>query len=124
MAPDPPTSGSDAADEIDIEAPAGGSVWDRRFAYAFLTALFVTPVAAGGGLIYYGYLTPSITVEASVQIGWIIEYAIAAFVAAFLVFTLAQLARVAGVGFLNSLFSAAATVADGYRLPENRGDNE
>jgi len=109
--PDDDRSIADAAD--DVPEPGGS----KRYAYIYLTGLFVS--IAGGliGAVAVGIIDPEITVSASVSVGWIVEGIIAAIAAAFIFWTFAQITNVLGVDFVAGVVGVVARIADNYQLP-------
>jgi uncharacterized membrane protein YdjX (TVP38/TMEM64 family) len=88
-----PSIDEDTAEDIqqDVEqADEDVTRLQRWSAGIQLAILFGATGLAFAGAVYFGYINPDITVTATVNAGWIIEYAIIGFVAAFLlyVFTL------------------------------------
>lgn len=90
---DNPSIDEGAADEIqqDIEQPDEDVTRTQRWGAGIqLAILFGSIGLALAGAVYFGYIQPDITVTATVDAGWILEYLVAGVVAAFLlyVFTL------------------------------------
>jgi len=107
----------------DLPALRGqGDVWERRFAYAYLTALVLVPIIALALAVWLDYLTVDVSVTASVAIGWAVEYTLIALFGLFVLFTFVQVARIAGIGFINRLAEALVTVLDNYQRPDRDRD--
>jgi len=101
----------DAADQADAD------VTDRQrwWAFAQLAAIFAIVALAIGLAIWLDVVALSLSVSAAVSIGWILEYLVLGFVAAFLIY-LAMLLLIAAPG---SLISLGASVA--YGIAESQG---
>jgi len=96
----------------------------RWWAYAQLAALFGGVILAGVASVAFGIVDPSITVSASVNIGWVVEYAIIGFVGAFLLYVFA-LILIALPGSILSLLGGLAfgvAQAGGYIEDEEGGE--
>jgi len=84
---------ADTVDEADIDQAADDleaadvSQAQRFTATGYLVALFITLGVVIALAIHWGYITPDITVTATVSVGWVLEYLVAGLVAAFLAFT-------------------------------------
>jgi hypothetical protein len=125
MSTSDPDTDDDDGRVPDLPELPGGGPWERRFAYLWLTALVVVPVAGFVALVTFGFVSVDVTLQANADVAWVVEYTVAALAAIFVVFTFLQVARVAGVGFLNGLAEAVVTVVDNYERPSNRnGPNE
>jgi len=96
-----------------IEDPEGS----KLYSYAYLSALFA--VIAGGlaASVYFGYLTPDVTVTATLSVGWVLEYAVAGMVALFFLWTFAQVSNITGMAFISGVVGTVARIADNYELP-------
>ncbi|MFW6435660.1 MAG: hypothetical protein ACOCY1_04695 [Halovenus sp.] len=81
----------------------------RWWAYAQLAALFGGVIVAGVAAVLLGYVTPELTITATVSVGWLLEYLIIAFVVAFLVYVFALLL----IALPGSIIGAIASVAYG-----------
>jgi hypothetical protein len=101
----------DAADQADEDVTDR----QRRWAFVQLAAIFAVVAAAIGLAIYFDVVALSLSVSAAVSIGWILEYLVLGFVAAFLIY-LAMLLLIAAPG---SLISLGASVA--YGIAESQG---
>jgi uncharacterized membrane protein YdjX (TVP38/TMEM64 family) len=96
----------------------------RWWAYAQLAALFGGVILAGVAAIAFGIVDPSITVSASVNIGWIVEYAIVGFVAAFLLYVFALILIALPGSILSLLGGLAFGVAQAGGYIEDEDGNE
>jgi len=106
-----------AADIQDAADQADEDVTDRQrwWAFAQLAAIFGVVAVAIGLAIWLDVVALSLSVSAAVSIGWILEYLVLGFVAAFLVY-LAMLLLIAAPG---SLITLGASVA--YGIAESQG---
>jgi hypothetical protein len=115
-----------STDEPDLQAEVEGvddPQGSKTYSYAYLTGLFVTVAAGLVAAVYFGYVTPDVDVVASVSIGWVLEYAVAGFVALFFFWTFAQVANIVGMGFISGVVGVVARIADNYELPNPDGDD-
>lgn len=106
----------DAAQEV--EDPEGS----KTYSYGYLTSLFLGLVGLGVVSVYFGYVTPDITVNATLNAGWIVEYFAAGLGALFLLWTFAQIANITGMNFISGIIGVIARIADNYSLPEKEDD--
>jgi uncharacterized membrane protein YdjX (TVP38/TMEM64 family) len=122
-----PTIDEDTAEDIqqDIDdADEDVTRTQRWWAYAQLAALFGGVILAGVAAVAFGIVDPSITVSATVDIGWVVEYAIIGFVGAFLLYVFA-LILIALPGSILSLLGGLAfgvASAGGYIDDEEGGE--
>lgn len=91
----------------------------RWFAKGYLTVLFALLISAIGLSVYLGIVSPSITVEAHANIGWIIEYLALFLVVAFIVFTTAMILIALPGSIMAAMVRTAARIADNYEMPES-----
>lgn len=94
----------------------------RWYAKIYLTVLFLGIVAAIGGAVYFGYINPNITVTATVEVGYLLEYVAMGLTGAFLLWTAAMILVALPGSFTANVVKATARVADNYELPTE--DNE
>jgi len=119
MSSDDPTIDEDTAEDIqqDLDqADEDVTRTQRWWAYAQLAALFGGVILAGVAAVAFGIVDPSVTVSASVNIGWVVEYAVVGFVGAFLLYVFA-LILIALPGSILSLLGGlafGAAQAGGY----------
>lgn len=99
-----------------VEDPGGS----KRYSYAYITALFAVAVGGLAAAVYFGYIDPSVEVQMSVDLGWLVEYTVAGLVVLFFLWTFAQVANIVGMGFIAGVVGAIARIADNYELPERR----
>lgn len=107
---DDPSIDEDTAEDIqqDIDqADEDVTRTQRWWAYAQLAALFGGVILAGVAAVAFGIVDPSITVSATVDIGWVVEYAIIGFIGAFLLYVFA-LILIALPGSILSLLGGLA----------------
>jgi ABC-type Fe3+ transport system permease subunit len=107
--------------------PGGWS--ETAYAYAYLTLLVVLPVAALVGAVYFGVVNLEATVTLSPDLSTPAQWLAQGLVVVFLVWTLVQVVRVTGVGFVAGLMGALARIAHNYELPgeppqENEGEDD
>lgn len=88
--------------------------WGVRYAYLYLTFLILAPLTGVAYAAYAGWINPSVSVSLNAELGWIMEYAIAALVALFILWTFAQVVRVTGFGFIKKTTRFATDLMDGY----------
>ncbi|MFW6152998.1 MAG: hypothetical protein ACOC42_01425 [Halobacteriota archaeon] len=98
----------------DLERPTV----NRTVAYVYLTILFGLPVAAAIAAVALGWVTVDLHVEATLAIGWLLEYAVIGFVVLVAYVTVAMVVRVVGTGFTRSLGRVVLRFMDGFNLPE------
>jgi hypothetical protein len=100
-------------------------VWGRTFAYAYVLGL--VGLLVGLGYAAYSVATLGLTVEttvnATINVGWIIELFLGGLVVGFLLTTLVMITRIAGVGFINSLIGTIRSIAHDYSDP-SRDESE
>ena len=97
------------------------SRWQRIGAGVQLAILFSGVGIALGASVYFGYIDPQITVLATVNAGWVFEYFIIGFIAAFLLYVFALIVMVlpgSVLGLLGGLAYGAAVAAG---LVDNEG---
>ena len=115
-----------AADNLGDAADSGGRTL-RVYAALYLTVLFVGMAGAAAASVYFGFVSPSITVTAEVSVGWLLEYLAIGLVALFLVFTAAMVLLLLPGNFVSGTTRAIARIADAYEIPEEarerRGDD-
>jgi len=99
----------------DVDDPEGS----KTYSYGYLTALFLGLIALGVASVSFGYVTPDITINATLNAGWIVEYFAAGLAALFILFTFAQIANITGMSFISGLIGVIARIADNYSLPED-----
>jgi len=109
----------DLEEQVDgIEDPGGS----KTYSYAYLTALFAVIVAGLAASVYFGLVTPDVEVTATLQIGWILDYAVAGIVGIFFFWTFAQVANIVGMGFVAGIVGVIARIAHNYELPNQGND--
>jgi len=114
----------DESGEALAEADKDVTTGQRRYAYGYLTVLFLGIVLAIGGSVYLGILAPEITITATVSIGWIVEYVAMALAAAFVLFTFAMILVALPGSILSAIATLLANTAQGYvRRREERGSD-
>lgn len=91
----------------------------RWYARTYLTVLFGLLVAGVVASVHFGLLTPNLTVTATVDVGYLLEYLAVGVVAIFLLWTAAMVLVALPGEFLSGVLSAAARIADAYELPNN-----
>lgn len=91
----------------------------RWFAKSYLTVLFALLISAIGLSVYLGIVSPSITIEAHADIGWIIEYLTLFLVLAFVVFTTAMILIALPGSIVGAMVRTVARIADNYEMPES-----
>lgn len=101
-------------DGPELKPPAG----TRRYAVAYVSLLVLLPVVGLAAATALGWVSFDLTFTATVSIGWLIEYGLAALAGLFLLFTAAQVVKAIGVGFTRSIVSFVARQADNYQLQE------
>lgn len=116
-------SGAQSRDSIRLD-PLRRTPHGVTFARIYLVTLFLTLVGGVALAVETGYLTPDLTITATVSVGTYIEYLVAGLVAAFLLFTFVQILRLTGVSFANSLISAIRTAAHNYESPYLQDDED
>jgi uncharacterized membrane protein YdjX (TVP38/TMEM64 family) len=105
-----PSIDEDTAEDIqeDIEqADDDVTRTQRWWAYIQLAALFGGVIAVGVAAVAVGIITPDITLTATVNVGWIVEWAVIGFIAAFLIYVFALIA-IALPGSILSLLGGLA----------------
>jgi hypothetical protein len=111
----------DLADDVGgVDDPEGS----KTYSYVYLTALFAAIVAALAASVYFGFVTPDVEVNATLSIGWILEYTVAGIVALFFLWTFAQVANIVGMNFIGGVVGVIARIAHNYELPNPPGDTE
>ncbi|MEF8881996.1 MAG: hypothetical protein V5A34_05665 [Halapricum sp.] len=85
------------------------------YAIAYLTLLFVLPIVATIAAVHYGYVTPDVTVTATVDLTTPLDWLAKGLVVVFLLWTALQIVRVTGVGFWARVADVAAEIADNYQ---------
>jgi len=103
------------------QASADVSWWQQLGATAYLIGLYVTLGAALVAAVWAGYITPDITVAATVSVGWVLEYLIAGLVAGFLLFTFGMLLAALPGSIIGLLGSIAYGVAESQGLIDDNG---
>jgi len=106
-----------------------GGEYATAYAYLYLTALVLLPVAGVALGAYTGLIDLALTVQARPDLSVAVEWLVQGLVVVFLVWTFVQVVRVTGVGFITGLITAVARIADNYELPgepqrENSGEGE
>lgn len=101
--------------EDGVLKPPRGS---KTYSYVYISLVLLLILASGVGAVYYGFVQPDVDITVTMEVGWIVEYSIAGVVALLFLWTFAQMVNIIGVGFVTSLFSAIARIADNYSLPE------
>jgi len=124
---DDPSIDEDTAEDIqqDIDdADEDVTRTQRWWAYAQLAALFGGVLLAGVAAVAFGIVDPSITVSASVNIGWVVEYAIIGFVGAFLLYVFALILIALPGSILSLLGGLAFGVAQAGGYIDDEESNE
>lgn len=118
----------DAASELDEEnlEEVGGGKWADLYSYAYLTA--VAAAVIGGvyavyRLVQSGVIETDVSLSVNADIGWVVEWFLAAILLIVVFWTVLQVINAAGIGFINSLKNVIAEAADGYEK-DRGGDNE
>lgn len=83
----------------------------RWFAGIQLALFFLGLVATGALSIYFGYVNPDLSVTATVDVGWIIEYIVAAVAAIFVLWLVTNLVIYLPGSVLNALGGVAFGLA-------------
>lgn len=106
----------EAGNQLEEAGDSGG--WPIRvYATLYLTGLIVAAAGVIVWLISSGTLDPTIEVSASLNIGWLLEYAAIFFVGLFVFWTAAMVLIVLPGSIFGGLTSAIARIADSYQLP-------
>jgi len=124
---DDPSIDEDTAEDIqqDIDqADEDVTTEQRWWAYAQLAALFGGVILAGVAAVAFGVVDPSITVSATVDIGWVVEYAIIGFIGAFLLYVFALILIALPGSILSLLGGLAFGVASAGGYIEDEEGNE
>jgi hypothetical protein len=108
---------ADEAGEQLEEATEDVTRGTRWYARTYLTVLFALVVAGVVGSVAFGYLDPHLTITATVDVGWLLEYLAMGVAAVFIVWTVAMVLIALPGLFLSGVISAAARIADAYELP-------
>lgn len=108
----------EAAETLGDASNAGGSRI-RFYAKLYLTVLFGGALLSLVVAVWTGIIDPSLSVSASVQIGWLVEYVLIGFAALFFVWTASMLLIALPGAFVSGAVSAIARIADAYELPNN-----
>lgn len=95
-----------------------GDAWQTGYAYLYLTVLIFGPVAITALAAFAGLVELDLSITASPDLGFAIEWLIGGVTIVFLLWTLVQVVRVTGVRFINSL----ARIAHNYELPSQAAD--
>jgi len=85
------------------------------YALAYLTGLFTLPIVATVAAVYFGYVTPDVTVQATVNLSTPLTWLAHGLVVVFLLWTALQIVRVTGVGFWARVIDIVAEIADSYQ---------
>jgi hypothetical protein len=112
-------------DEKDLDEVGGGR-WADVYSYAYLTALALGLLGAAYGiyrLARAGVIESDISVSVNANIGWVVEWFLAAILLIVVFWTVLQVVNAAGIGFINSLKNVIAEAADGYEK-DRGGDNQ
>lgn len=104
----------------DVPTPRQGTAFDKRYAYAFLTALFVLPILALAGAVAIGWVSFEVTATGTLDLTTPLWYISLAVAGAFIIMIYVALSRVAGPNFM----AALARLADSYSLPEREDGDE
>ena len=119
---------ADAAAELDEEnlEEVGGGRWADLYSYAYLTAL-AAAVLGGIYLVYRliqsGVIETDVSLSVNADLGWVVEWFLAAILLFVVLWTALQIINAAGVGFWNSVKNIIAEAADGYEK-DRGGDSE
>lgn len=119
---------AEVASELDEEALADmqGGKWADLYSYAYLTAL-AAAVLGGIYLVYRliqsGVIKTDVSISVNANLGWVVEWFLAAILLFVVLWTALQIINAAGVGFWNSVKDIIAEAADGYEK-DRGGDNE
>lgn len=107
----------DVQEQIDEVGEAGEDVstWRIGLANGYLLTLFLVLAGALVASVYFDIIEPSVTITATVDVGWLLEYLIAGLVGSFLIFTFAMLL----VALPGSLISAVGSLA--YGIASSQG---
>jgi hypothetical protein len=121
-----PSVDEDTAEDIQedlAESDEDVSTAMRLSAGVQLVVLFVAIAGALAIAVHAGFITPSIVVSATVNIGWIVEYLIIAITAAFIIYVFALLIIVLPGSVLNFLGGLAYGAAVAAGLVDTSGDS-
>lgn len=101
---------AEAVEDIDKDVTTS----QREFAYKYITALFsVVGISLVGGFvggIYYNHINPRIVINATVNVGWVIEYIVAFMVFIFMFVTLAMVLIALPVSILQGMIKLAGGI--------------
>ena len=87
------------------------------YAYVYLTALIFGLIGVTVYAAQVGFIQTNITLTFNANLGWILEYFVAALVGVFSLWTFIQIVRVTGAKFISGLTDRIASIADSYDLP-------
>jgi hypothetical protein len=120
-----PSISSTSQSEVDKVDEAGEAIEDAQedvgrgmqwYARAYTTVLFSILIIGLVATVHFGIVSPSVTVSATLELGWLLEY-VAIFIAALFTFFTASMALIAlPIGFVSGILSAAARIADANDL--------
>jgi hypothetical protein len=88
----------------------------RTFATAYIMALLTLLSGGFVASVYYGYITPNITLTATVDVGWVIEYLVMGIVALILIWSASMVLVALPGSFIAGTVGALKTIADSYQL--------
>jgi hypothetical protein len=103
---------SDSSGRLKKLKPTGW--FGNHFPYVWFVGLLGLLLGGVALAVRGGYVAPSVTVQATVNLGWAVEAVVGVLVGTFAVFNLIMLARLAGVGFINSVIDVVTRAMDGY----------
>lgn len=113
------TSIDEAAERL-AEASSSGSSTLRRIARWFTIIAVSAPVVIGiiaaGAAVYFGYITPDLTVSGTVDISKPLQYLVWYWVALAAVTTTSFLLIALPGSFISGITSAVARIADSYQM--------
>jgi len=117
----------DTAEDIQAEAEDVGddvSWWQQLGATAYLVALYASIGVALAAGVWLGYITPDITVTATVSAGWVLEYIIGGLAGGFLLFTFGMLLAALPGSIIGLFGSIAYGIAESQGLINDTETNE
>lgn len=95
--------------------------WTRKSAFIYLIGLLSAAFIALAASVYFGYIQPEITLTATVDVGWVIEYTAVGLAASFVLFSFGMVL----VALPGSMVTAIGSLA--YGVASQQGyinDNE
>lgn len=92
--------------------------------YVWFGGLFTLAVGGFALGVQRGYVDPQITLRFSANLGWAVEAFVGLLFVVFALLNLVMLARLAGVGFLNSVLNILVNAMDGFSKDSLNSDDE